>query len=222
MRESTKKKILEQQKNEQIKKAKERESRIKARQEYLEWVEKQKIESKDRRAHQPFDKIYISGKITGLAGYAELFAEGVMECKLRGYTAIMNPAVLSGCENFDHGDYMHICFAMMDVCGSIYLLRNWKDSRGAKMEYAYAVQRGMHILYQDQHAATQQSVKAEDRASSRCFKCVHEFSDKAASPCEECLRLTAMKLDSSATPLFYKRLDWREDEDESEEGGVVI
>ena len=37
-----------------------------------------------------------------------------------------------------HKDYLHICFAMIDVCDAVYLLPDWKASKGARMERIYA------------------------------------------------------------------------------------
>lgn len=90
-------------------------------------------------------KIYIAGKITGLEDYKERFkaAQGYLEAI--GHT-VMNPAVLEG--EFEHHEFMHICFAMIDVCDSVYFLNNWEDSKGAKLEHSYAIKNDKWIKYQ--------------------------------------------------------------------------
>lgn len=95
-------------------------------------------------------KIYISGKITGedkndvfikfLLAQASLINEGC---------AVMNPAVLSGNEGFEHEEYMHVCYAMIDVCDAVYMLSDWQKSKGARMELQYAADHQKEILYED-------------------------------------------------------------------------
>ncbi|MCS4522383.1 DUF4406 domain-containing protein [Clostridium botulinum] len=48
----------------------------------------------------------------------------------------MNPSVLP--EGFPWEVYMPICYAMIDACNSVYMLKNWTDSKGAKLELEYA------------------------------------------------------------------------------------
>lgn len=90
-------------------------------------------------------KIYIAGKITDCPGYAELFEAAAEEFKTAGY-AVMNPAVLP--EGFEHSEYMTICYAMIDVCDSVYFLNNYTQSKGAIMEHNYAVLNSKTLLYQ--------------------------------------------------------------------------
>lgn len=90
-------------------------------------------------------KVYISGKITGLEGYKEMFGEAEAMLLGEGYV-VMNPSVLPF--GFDYDDYMHISYAMIDVCDAVYFLRNWKDSKGAILEYRYAVKKGKKIIFQ--------------------------------------------------------------------------
>jgi len=58
----------------------------------------------------------------------------------------MNPAVLP--DGFEHHEYMKICFSMIDVCEGLYFLRNWTDSKGAKMEFDRAIDKGKTIMFQ--------------------------------------------------------------------------
>ncbi len=81
-------------------------------------------------------KIYISGKITGNPDFKEQFAAAEEQLREDGH-AVLNPAAL-GQGGFKHEEYLHIGFAMIDVCNAIYMLDTWKDSPGAKAELAYA------------------------------------------------------------------------------------
>jgi hypothetical protein len=49
---------------------------------------------------------------------------------------------------FSHKDYMHICYAMIDVCDAVYFLNDWKMSKGARMEHQYAKKTHKVIYYQ--------------------------------------------------------------------------
>ena len=99
-------------------------------------------------------KVYIAGKITGLANYKELFNEKEHELKTMGYT-VMNPSILPY-PGFNHDEYMHICKAMIDVCDWIYFLDNWHESEGAAIEMAYAFEKRKGIWFS---ALTKEAVK---------------------------------------------------------------
>ena len=90
-------------------------------------------------------EIYIAGKITGLKDYKEHFNNAEENLKQAGHIC-MNPSILP--EGFPWGIYIPICYAMIDACDSIYLLKNWVDSKGAKLEYEYAKSKNKVIFYE--------------------------------------------------------------------------
>lgn len=90
-------------------------------------------------------KIYIAGKITGCADFEKKFKKAEEWLKSNGHT-VMNPAILP--EGFSQEEYMHICYAMIDVCEAIYMLNNWRSSAGAMLEHVYAVKKNKLIEYQ--------------------------------------------------------------------------
>ena len=92
-------------------------------------------------------KIYIAGKITGLDNFKENFDIAEEKLIKEGY-AVMNPSVLNA--GFEHYEYMRVCYAMMDTCDSVYFLRNWTDSKGAKMEMTRAIEKGLKIILEGQ------------------------------------------------------------------------
>lgn len=91
------------------------------------------------------NKIYIAGKINGLKNYKEIFNTAEKKLLDEGHIC-MSPAVLP--EGFPYEAYMPICTSMIDQCDTIYMLNNWKDSKGAKAELGYAKVTGKRIVYQ--------------------------------------------------------------------------
>lgn len=95
-------------------------------------------------------KIYIAGKITGLDDFKKNFKKAEEMLVKKGY-AVMNPAVLN--TGFEHEEYMHVCYAMIDTCDTVYFLTNWKDSKGAKMEMQYAKTKELKIILEEKYRA---------------------------------------------------------------------
>lgn len=90
-------------------------------------------------------QVYIAGKVRGLSNYREIFKEAEEYLNKLGFV-VLNPAELP--EGMRWQDYMKICIPMLEVADAIYLLDNWKDSEGAKVEKAYAECQGKEIWYQ--------------------------------------------------------------------------
>ena len=80
-------------------------------------------------------KVFISGKITNDNNYQEHFAKVEMMLKQLGHIPL-NPAYLP--QGMTDAEYMSIGFRMLECCDAICLLNNWRDSKGAKLEYEYA------------------------------------------------------------------------------------
>lgn len=91
-------------------------------------------------------KVFISGKITGDPDYRKKFEEAEEELRAMGYTLIMNPAVLPF--GFEWDEYMKITMAMLDACDTVYFLKGWEKSQGAKLEALVAKTRKYTTLYQ--------------------------------------------------------------------------
>lgn len=96
-------------------------------------------------------KVYIAGKITGLnRASAELkFQSAAGGLARKGHDEFY-PTVRPDYESISYEDYMHICFAMIDICDSICLLDNWQNSEGARMELEYVKDHGKRILFEDE------------------------------------------------------------------------
>ena len=91
-------------------------------------------------------KVYLSGKITGDAGYRQKFEAVQNELTSYGYV-VFNPAVLP--DGFEYEDYMSLDLLILSRCDAIYLLRDWKNSPGAKRELEEAKRLGLQILDED-------------------------------------------------------------------------
>jgi hypothetical protein len=96
-------------------------------------------------------KIYIAGKITGeqKAEVEEKFRSASCKLKSEGHLPF-TPNVLPDFPEVAHSDYMHICFAMIDICDAVYMLKDWQKSKGARMELQYAAEWKKKIFYEDE------------------------------------------------------------------------
>ena len=69
---------------------------------------------------------------------------------MRAENCSKKTAVLALNEGFEHEDYMHICYAMIDVCDAVYMQKDWQQSKGARMELQYAKDWKKQIIYEDE------------------------------------------------------------------------
>jgi len=90
-------------------------------------------------------KIYIAGKIAGDPEYKRKFDNAAILLESEG-EIVLNPAELP--EGMAPADYMRSCMAMLESADAIYMLRDWKYSRGATMEHSYAEYIGKRIFYE--------------------------------------------------------------------------
>ena len=94
-------------------------------------------------------RIYISGAITGTDDYMERFAKSEKELTEKGYS-VVNPAKVNAQlpEDTNYEEYMKMSFCMLSMCDSIYMLRGFEKSRGAKRELEFAKSEDMEIMYE--------------------------------------------------------------------------
>lgn len=96
-------------------------------------------------------KIYIAGKITGLVYEDALraFAEAAAEVERCGHVPV-NPMAVNGLDGDGQphawAEYMKRDIPHLLACDAIYLLPNWKDSKGARLEKHIAEELGMMIV----------------------------------------------------------------------------
>ena len=93
-----------------------------------------------------FMRIYISGAMAKRPDtYKEEFAKAEKEITDKGYIVI-NPAWLP--KGLDKNRYMPICMAMVDAADAIYMMDGWEESKGARLEKAYAEYQDKLVLYE--------------------------------------------------------------------------
>lgn len=95
------------------------------------------------------EKVYISGT----TDYKERFGEAKKRLEERGF-AVKNPVEYDPIVVRIYGrpsweDYMRYDIRLLVNCDSIYMLKGWQNSRGAKLEHHIAQELGMKIYYED-------------------------------------------------------------------------
>lgn len=95
-------------------------------------------------------KVYVAGKISGLdrKSAGEKFASTAEKLKADGHEVFV-PTVLPDYPNVPHEDYMHVCYAIIDICDAVYMLKDWQDSKGARLERNYALDWDKWVFYED-------------------------------------------------------------------------
>lgn len=130
-------------------------------------------------------KVYISGKMTGLPDLGKpQFDEAEALLKSFGHVAI-NPAWIGS--GLPRTAYMPMCMAMLQQADAIYLLDNWMDSPGARLEREFAEYQGLEILTRDtllpdpealaEKEAYERSLEPEGFAQ-RVRELIHDLGDR--------------------------------------------
>ena len=117
-------------------------------------IEYIRVVSKQRPVKRAFDvqvgahlRVYVAGKITGDENYREKFAKAEQALTAMGH-CVLNPANLPS--GMEQGDYMRICFAMLDSADVVLFQHGWQESKSAKLEYDYAKYIGKkNIIFND-------------------------------------------------------------------------
>lgn len=94
-------------------------------------------------------KTYISGKITGLdkADFEQRFAAAEKELIEVGFEPV-NPCKIAHDHDCTWESYMLCDIKALFECQAIYMLNNWRNSAGARIEHAIAIEKGMKVFYQ--------------------------------------------------------------------------
>jgi hypothetical protein len=96
-------------------------------------------------------RIYISGKITGLEyGEAQTkFNRVEMFLSACGWQDTANPMQCKSIKEGDSWEFaMGECLKILLRCDAIYMLSDWQQSRGARVEHVVAKELGIEIIYQ--------------------------------------------------------------------------
>lgn len=94
-------------------------------------------------------KVYISGPIAGRINYRERFAAAEEILKKAGYEPI-NPAeeLAEMPVNTTHDEYMERAIALLAMCEGIYMLDGWEASKGASIEFHYAIRNRLTVCFE--------------------------------------------------------------------------
>lgn len=94
-------------------------------------------------------RIYIAGQITGLTLSAAKhnFDTAKYEVAIAGFSPL-SPMDLPHDHDKTWKSYMFEDLAAMKSCAAVYMLRNWRESRGARIEHFIACRLGLQVFYQ--------------------------------------------------------------------------
>lgn len=90
-------------------------------------------------------KIYISGAISNNPSYKKQFTDKFKE--LESEYRVLTPLFINA--DLSWKEYMKIDLAMIKICDCIYMMKGWKNSRGAQIENIYAGILGKEIIYEE-------------------------------------------------------------------------
>lgn len=85
-------------------------------------------------------RLYISGPITGVKNYKRIFQGAKDALTAKGYD-VVNPAELTEVigDSFTYDEILAIDTDLLARCDAVVQLPGWEESRGANIEYGYAL-----------------------------------------------------------------------------------
>lgn len=85
-------------------------------------------------------RLYISGPITGVKNYKRIFQGAKDALTAKGYD-VVNPAELTEVigDSFTYDEILAIDLDLLARCDAVVQLPGWENSRGANIEYGYAL-----------------------------------------------------------------------------------
>jgi hypothetical protein len=92
-------------------------------------------------------KIYICGKITGMEWGAARAKFEEIEKSLKKEWIVINPIKVCKTE-WAWEQCMIEDFSQILICDAIFIMNNWQDSKGAKIEIAVAKELGIELIYE--------------------------------------------------------------------------
>lgn len=98
-------------------------------------------------------RVYISGKISGQSAdeVEAKFAQAVAQIRAFGHEAV-NPLDNGLGSEASWNEHLVADIALLLGCDAIYLLKDWRNSRGARIERNIAQECGLQILRQPEYA----------------------------------------------------------------------
>lgn len=90
--------------------------------------------------------IYISGKVSGTTDFYKRFEEAESYLSKLGYVPINPVKNAPSYQTWEY--YMRNDIIKLMCCDSIYMLKGWRRSRGARLEHHIAKKLGFKIIYE--------------------------------------------------------------------------
>lgn len=105
-------------------------------------------------------RCYISGKISGLPieQVTAKFRQAEQQVRAFGHEPI-NPLDNGVDKEADWNDHLVADIALLLGCDAIYLLKDWEDSKGSRIEHKIAEECGLEIIPQPDFATYGNSMK---------------------------------------------------------------
>lgn len=137
-------------------------------------------------------KIYIAGKITGLdiQDAAVNFTAAQIVLERFGHEALNPLFLVDQTEGRQYRDYLLDALRiLMTEADGVYMLDNWRDSKGARLEHAYAEIYGLPIFYEKTKLVTENTKIKPFQEAKYCGGCgvfIHEGMPFLKGYCEVC------------------------------------
>lgn len=107
--------------------------------------------------------VYISGRITGDENYKESFERAERFLREKGYI-VLNPAKLDLISpELNYSEYMAICYRLIDISDIIFMVGDWRCSKGASSEISYAKSLGKKVAYQNYFSPFRKGAKCDEK-----------------------------------------------------------
>lgn len=91
--------------------------------------------------------IYIVGSISGDPNYKRKFKKAEKHLREMGFDKVISPTCVP--DNLPYECYAPISIGFVQTCDCLFVLRDWKESKGARAEVAYAEMLGKEIFYEE-------------------------------------------------------------------------
>jgi hypothetical protein len=89
------------------------------------------------------ERIYISGPIKGIDNPKEIFYNAQIKLEKEGFD-VTNPFDLLYSGTYE--EYLRYDIRALTFCDSIFMLPNWKKSKGATLEHMVATMIGLKVI----------------------------------------------------------------------------
>lgn len=93
-------------------------------------------------------RIYISGPITGIEDEnIDAFSKAENNLRVMGFQPVNPHKLNEKCETY--ADYIRRDIRVLLKCSSVFMLKGWEKSKGARCEHNIAFTLGMTIIYEE-------------------------------------------------------------------------